>query len=160
MTPTEANDTHVSMDMHALTPTFAVSPQLTLADLAEAKAAGVTLVVNNRPDGEDPAAPSAADMETEARRLGLAYIHLPVAPGQFDAGQLPALNDALAAHPGKALAFCRSGTRSTHLWALVRAQAGDDPGELIAAAARGGYDLAPLAATLNIIATQRTPSGR
>lgn len=142
------------MDARPLTPDFAVAPQIALADLATAKAQGVGLIVNNRPDGEDPSAPTAADVAQEAERLGLACINLPVAPGQFEASYLPALNDAIAAHPGKVLAYCRSGTRSTHLWALARAQAGDDADELIAAAAGAGYDLTPLRPTLQMLGTQ------
>jgi uncharacterized protein (TIGR01244 family) len=42
------------------------------------------------------------------------------------------------------LAFCRSGTRSTFLWALARASQGEDGEELIRKAANAGYDLSPI----------------
>ena len=41
------------------------------------------------------------------------------------------------------LAYCRSGTRSTLLWALAEASAGGNPDALTAEAAQAGYDLAP-----------------
>ena len=51
---------------------------------------------------------------------------------------------AIDAAGGPMLAFCRSGTRSTYLWALARARAGEDAGELIAKAAAAGYDISPI----------------
>lgn len=45
---------------------------------------------------------------------------------------------------GKILAYCRSGTRSTLLWALTRARAGDDADALSAQATAAGYDLGPV----------------
>ena len=58
------------------------------------------------------------------------------------------MTDAIAAAEGKLLTLCRSGTRSTFLWALARAQAGDDVEELEAKAASAGYDLSPIRAFL------------
>jgi len=51
---------------------------------------------------------------------------------------------ALAAADGPVLAFCRSGTRSTLVWALARARSGDDAETLSAKAAAAGYDLTPI----------------
>jgi uncharacterized protein (TIGR01244 family) len=45
---------------------------------------------------------------------------------------------------GKVLAYCRSGTRSTLLWALTRARAGDHPAMLAEKAEAAGYDLTPV----------------
>ena len=42
------------MDIRALTPTYAVSPQIDPEDLPAIKAAGYTVVIDNRPDGEIP----------------------------------------------------------------------------------------------------------
>ncbi|MBC7986258.1 MAG: TIGR01244 family phosphatase, partial [Sphingomonadaceae bacterium] len=53
---------------------------------------------------------------------------------------------------GKTLAYCRSGTRSTLLWALTEARAGADPEALSEAAAAAGYDLAPIRAILDAFA--------
>ncbi len=48
---------------------------------------------------------------------------------------------------GPVFCFCRSGTRSTTLWALSRA--GEQPaGEIIAQAAEAGYDMSHLAGYL------------
>ncbi len=50
------------------------------------------------------------------------------------------------------LAFCRTGTRSTHLWALAEASRGGDPAAIVAAAAGGGYDVRALTPTLRALA--------
>lgn len=118
-----------------------VSGQIDPADVAEAAAAGVRTIINNRPNDEEPGQPSSAEIEAAAKAAGLYYHHIPVAGG-FSQGQVEAMAEAL--EQGPALAFCRSGTRSTHLWALTRARQGVDGGEIVRAAAEAGYDLGPI----------------
>jgi uncharacterized protein (TIGR01244 family) len=124
-----------------------VSGQIAPADVAEAAAQGVTMIVNNRPDGEIPGQPTSAQIEAAAAAAGLVYRHIPVAGG-FSPAQVEEMADALAASEGKVLAFCGSGRRSTYLWGLARAQAGDDAEEIVGKAAAAGYDLTPLRAYL------------
>ena len=52
--------------------------------------------------------------------------------------------EALGGAEGKVLAFCAGGVRSAYMWALTRAQAGDDADSIVARAAGAGYDLTPL----------------
>ena len=52
---------------------------------------------------------------------------------------------------GKVLAYCRSGTRSTLLWALARASRGDHPAVLSEQAADAGYDLSPVTAMMDMV---------
>jgi uncharacterized protein (TIGR01244 family) len=115
--------------------------------IAPANVAGleVRIVINNRPDGEEAGQPCSADIEAAARAAGLDYRHIPIAGG-ISAAQVEAMAEALEAGP--ALAFCRSGTRSTYLWALARANRGADAEMLVARAAEAGYDLRPIAAWL------------
>jgi uncharacterized protein (TIGR01244 family) len=123
-----------------------VAGQIAPADVAEAAAQGVTMVVNNRPDGEAPGQPSSAEIEAAARVAGIGYLYLPIAGG-FDPAQVRAMAQALG-EEAQLLAFCTSGTRSTYLWALARASVGADREEITAKAAAAGYDLAPLRAYL------------
>ena len=51
---------------------------------------------------------------------------------------------ALDEAEGTMLAFCRSGTRSTFLWALAQANRGADGETLVRQAAEAGYDLSPI----------------
>ena len=125
--------------------TFVFVRQLTAGDMDEAAAAGIRLIVNNRPDGEEPGQPSSAEIEAAARAAGLDYRHIPVAGG-FPPRTVEAMADAL--DHGPVLAFCRSGTRSTFLWALARAARGAPADESVAAAAAAGYDLRPIRAWL------------
>jgi uncharacterized protein (TIGR01244 family) len=104
----------------------------------------VTAIVNNRPDDEEPGQPSAAEMAAAAKAAGLTYRHIPMAGG-LSAALVREMAEALAEAEGPLLAFCRSGTRSTYLWALAEAQNGADGEELMRKAAAAGYDLGPIA---------------
>jgi uncharacterized protein (TIGR01244 family) len=103
--------------------TLVADRQLHASDMAAAAARGVTLIVNNRPDGEEPGQPAGAEIEAAARAAGLDYTHIPIR-GEFSADKVAALGAALAGAEGLALLFCRSGTRSTYLWALARGRQG------------------------------------
>lgn len=127
-------------DIRPVTDLFAVAPQLAPSDLGPAARLGYRLVINNRPDGEAPGQPTAADMERAAREAGLDYVHIPVV-GTPGPAQVAAMARAIEARPGPALAFCRSGTRSIVTWALGLRAAGADSAHLIACAAEAGYDL-------------------
>lgn len=129
--------------LRTLDDTTLVSGQIAPKEVDEAAAQGVTLIVNNRPDGEEPGQPLGAAIEAAAKAAGIAYRHIPVAGG-FSPGQVAAMAEALDSAGGKALAFCKSGTRSTYLWALARAEGGADGVEIIDQAAAAGYDLSPL----------------
>lgn len=121
--------------------TFVAQRQIVPGDIPALPAHGIRLIVNNRPDCEEPGQPSSAEIEAAARAAGLGYRHLPIAGG-LSAEAVAAMAAALA--QGPVLAFCRSGTRSTFLWALARAEWGDDPAELQRKAAAAGYDLNPI----------------
>lgn len=129
-----------TMDIRALTPDYAVSPQIDLADLAAIKAAGFTTVINNRPDGEIAPAWQSAAMQSAAEALGMIYVNNPVLPGDFSENVIRTQKAAVAASTGPVLAYCASGNRSSCVWALM--QSGIRPtDELIAIPARFGYNL-------------------
>lgn len=132
--------------MHRLDSTTLVTGQIAPQDMPVIAALGVRTIVSNRPDCEEPGQPSNAEIEDAARAAGIAWRHIPVAGG-FSKAQVQDLADTLETG-GETLLFCRSGTRSTYLWALARAARGADASALIARAAEAGYDLAPIAAWL------------
>ena len=78
----------------------------------------------------------------------LSYRHIPVVAGHLGDDDAVAMADALATLPKPVLAFCRSGTRSTHLWALSQA-ATCEVSELLLAARAQGYDISALAPKLS-----------
>ena len=130
--------------MRQLDSTTFVSGQIAPEQIA---ALGVTAIVNNRPDGEEPGQPTSEAIGAAAKAAGIAYHHIPVSGG-ISLPQVAQMADALAGSSGPVLAFCRSGTRSTYLWALARAKLGDDAETLFEQAAAAGYDLSPMRAFL------------
>ncbi len=128
-------------DFRRVTDALSVAPQIALADLATAAAQGFKLVINNRPDGEDPSQPTSAEVEAAAKAAGLDYAYIPVRGGPTP-DQVAQEHELLASHPGPVLAFCRSGTRSIVTWSLGQASAGErSRGELVELGAAAGYDL-------------------
>lgn len=128
-------------EFRRVTEQFSVAPQLSPEDLARAASLGFTLVINNRPDGEEAGQPSAAEMAAAARAAGLAYVHIPVR-GAPSPDQVEDNYRAVEAASGPVLAFCRSGTRSIVTWSLGQFQADEMSGaELVELGARAGYDL-------------------
>lgn len=130
---------------------LSVSPQITLDDVATAKADGVTLIINNRPDGEDPSAPQSADIEAAASAAGIDYVTIPITHSGFSAPQVDAMIAALDGAKGKILAYCRSGTRSTLLWSLAQAKQGVAPDEIARLAGNAGYDITPVRAMVDAL---------
>lgn len=127
-------------DFRRVTDSLSVSPQVTAADMARAAAEGFALVINNRPDGEDPSQPSSAAIESAARAAGLDYLYVPVRGGPTP-DQVETVRAAVAAAKGPVLAFCRSGTRSIVTWSLGQALAGADRQALVDQGLAAGYDL-------------------
>ena len=141
-------------DFRTLSDTVLASPQIELGDIAAARAEGVTLIVNNRPEGEAEDQTPGAEIEAAARSAGLDYVAIPIGGSGFGEPQVDAMADALARAEGKVLAYCRSGTRSTLLWALAQAHGGGDPEEIAAAAAAAGYDVAPVRPAIDMLAAR------
>jgi len=128
-------------DFRHVTDELSVAPQISVADVAEAKARGFAAIVCNRPDGEDPGQPAAAEIAAAAQAAGLTYTHIPVrgAPGP---AEVEAMRQAVDAADGPVLAYCRSGTRSITTWSIGQAMSGArERGELVALGRAAGYDL-------------------
>ena len=131
------------MDARKLTDALSVAPQLTVDDLAEVARLGFKTGINNRPDGEAQGQPSAAALGAKARQLGLVYHYQPVVSGAMTEEDVIAFRQLLASAAQPVLAFCRSGTRCTNLWAFASAgELGEN--DIIGAAARAGFDLSGL----------------
>jgi uncharacterized protein (TIGR01244 family) len=132
-----------------------VSPQIDPDDVEAARALGVALIINNRPDGETAEQVPGAQIARAASEAGLDYVAIPVDHSGFSEAQVAAMREALdRAGESRLLAYCRSGTRSTLLWALAEASAGADPASLSRAAAEAGYDLSPIAPLMDRLAAR------
>lgn len=120
-----------------------VAGQIRPEQVTEAAAMGVTTIVNNRPDSEEPGQPAAAEIEAAANEAGIAYRFIPISGG-FGSQQIEEMAEAIESSAGKLLTFCRSGTRSTFLWAMARRHMGRDGPTILSQAEAAGYDLSPL----------------
>src|SRR5438309_8257931 len=131
---------------------FPLAPGLSVAgrpDRAESDAlagAGVRTIINNRSDGEDPGQLPAAEARRIAEAHGIAYHHIPITAATLSRADVDAFAGVLQHAPAPLVAHCRSGTRSTLLWALTRMREGADALSLVAEAARHGIDIASLPA--------------
>lgn len=141
-----------------LTDRIYVAPQITPDDVAEAKTQGITFILNNRPEGEEPFQPKGDAIEAAAKEAGIGYAAVPVSHSGFAPWQIDGMADAIEkAQGGKLLAYCRSGTRSTLLWALTMARAGVDQEEIAQIAALAGYDVTPVRQIMDALAVEHNP---
>ena len=121
-----------------------VNGQIAPEDVPALKEMGVTLIVNNRPDGEDVGQPESDDIEAAAKAAGIEYRHVPIARG-MGPSDIEAMREAMhAAGEGKLFAFCRSGNRSTLAWAVAKSEDGVPTEELHRLANQAGFDLGPV----------------
>jgi len=120
-----------------------VSPQILPEDIPTLKAAGFTTIVNNRPDGESPDQPTSDQILAAATAAGMVYHYIPLGRDGVSPDMVERTTEALEGSEGPVFCYCRSGTRSTTLWAL--SQAGKLPAnEIVEAAAHAGYDMSHL----------------
>lgn len=109
------------MTITQLTEDLSVSPQITVDNLQALADLGFQTLINNRPDGEADDQPSAQSLSEAAAEMGMTYLHIPVKPNEFNKTNVALFRDALMQSPKPALAFCRTGRRSTTFWALASA---------------------------------------
>lgn len=139
-----------------LTNAVYASAQIDAAQVEQAAAQGIAMIVNNRPEGESGDQTPGTEIEKAAEAAGLAYVAIPVTHAGFSEWQVKAMADALDRAQGPLLAYCRSGTRSTLLWALAEASRGGDPETIAVQAQAAGYDIAPVRSLVDMLAAGRT----
>jgi sulfide:quinone oxidoreductase len=144
------------MKLSKISPFVSISDQLTEQDLGIAAAQGFKSIINNRPDGEAEDQPRSEALAAAAERLGLAYRHIPVVSGKVTDADAEAFAKALGEVRGPVLAFCRTGTRSTTLWALSEAWH-LEPDAILKVAAEAGYNLESLRPRLEERSRTSTP---
>jgi uncharacterized protein (TIGR01244 family) len=121
-----------------------VSGQIAPHEVAALAEQGVTMLVNNRPDGEEPGQPLACEIEAAAAEAGIAYRFVPIIRG-IGPADIEAMHEAQRdAGGGKLLAFCRSGTRSALACALAQREEGASREEVEQRLNQAGFDPAPI----------------
>lgn len=120
-----------------------VSGQIQPEDLPEIAKLGVKTIVNNRPDGEDLASqPYALEIEAVAKPLGIEVVNIPFTAQTLTSTEVAEFMDVLERQGGEpVLAFCRTGNRSSMVWAAAKIGQGAPIEQVVEKAANAGYDL-------------------
>ncbi|MBU2955729.1 TIGR01244 family sulfur transferase [Marinobacter sp. F3R08] len=132
------------MDIRKIDDHISVTPQISVDDVAEAAKLGFRTLVANRPDCEEPGQPPMAEIEAAAREQGLTWVYMPVASGHITDDDVEQFAPMIRDAEKPVLAFCRSGTRCTVLWALSSARS-RPASEIFTKAQNAGYDISGLA---------------
>lgn len=132
------------MDIRRIDETISVAPQISVDDVAEAARLGFKTLVANRPDQEEPGQPAMSDIEKAARDNGLDWVYMPVESGNITDEDIDRFAPMIRDAEKPVLAFCRSGTRCTVLWALTAART-TPAREIFTKAGNAGYDISGLA---------------
>ena len=159
------------MRIMTLSDTLSVSAQVQVQDLKQLQLNAVKFLVCNRPDGESQDQPTIEALRQSAENLGIEVIALPFRSGEQTAEQVTIFKKLLeAAHSAgeKVHAFCRTGNRSTCLWAAASVSSGASKAQLLEKAAVYGFDVSetikpysgetPLNATSKTVVDSATPS--
>ncbi len=102
-----------------------VGGQITAHDFEQLTKAGINTIINNRPDNEEPGQFSSAEAAAKAKDHGISYHYLPMANGKpLPADLVEDFKRILATADGAVLAHCRSGMRSSFIWALGQIPSG------------------------------------
>lgn len=111
------------MQMKQLDDQVTVAPQITVDDIPAIKAAGFTVVMCNRPDGEEPGQPSWSEIAQAAEAAGLATSFLPMSNREDALAVRDEFRRVVAEAPGPVFAYCRTGTRCEILWMTAQQSA-------------------------------------
>lgn len=143
------------LEIKQVTPEFFVAPQMAAGDVGIAAGHGIKAIICNRPDGEaGPDQPASDDVAAAARALGIEFISIPFTAGKQTAEDIAQFREALADLPGPVLAYCRTGSRSSQIWAMARIDSKQSVQETVDIAAAAGIDLRKLRPVLDHIADQ------
>lgn len=142
------------MDPRKLSECFSVAPQIDPEDVAKIAALGFKTLIDNRPDEEVGANHSSYAMAQAAAAAGMEFHYLPYYPGEMTFDLVAAYEEVMRTAPGPVFGYCRSGTRSSHLWGM--SQAGELPDqEIVERAADAGYDHSSLLPAFRAYAARR-----
>jgi sulfide:quinone oxidoreductase len=144
------------MQIAKISDNFSATAQLRPEDMAEVAAQGFKTVINNRPDGEGgEEQPSSEECRAAAEEAGLAYHYIPMTPQTMSMELLGDFHRAVTDSPQPVLAHCKSGARSTALWALSESCHNErEVDEVIRKAQEAGYDLSNMRPMLDAYVAQ------
>jgi uncharacterized protein (TIGR01244 family) len=142
------------MEIRPLSPRYAVSPQISVEHLPAIAAAGIKTIICNRPDIEVETDQQTDAIRAAAEAAGVRYEVLELTQATMTPQNVARQRALIDGAEGPVLAYCRSGTRCSIVWAL--AHAGDlTPDEILSATTDAGYQLSDMRPVLEQLARMR-----
>ncbi|WP_444931619.1 TIGR01244 family sulfur transferase [Microbulbifer sp. SSSA002] len=135
------------MNIKVLDDQVSVSEHITCETMAPLAQSGVQVVVCNCPEGESEAHPSYTEMEQAALAVGIKFVAIPFARGRMLQNHCEAFRDVLQSGE-KVHAFCRTGNRSSQVWAGAKLLMGADKKQLYTQAQQAGFDISAALVTI------------
>jgi len=137
------------MSFKQITDDFSVAPQISVAEVSIAAEAGFKTVICNRP-ADEPGQPDTAEMVQAVTDTGMEYLYQPVVSGNVTYADIAEFTELLKKAAKPVLAYCRSGTRCSTLWALAEAPSRDID-EILSLCNAAGYDYSAMRSTLETL---------
>ena len=135
--------------MKKVSDNYYVSSQISEEDLVSFKNEGFSLIVCNRPNGEEENQTDFELIQKQCESICLTFINLPMISGNLQSEIIFETKKILDTNQ-KTLAYCRTGTRCINLWACANVFK-EKVDETIKMASRAGYDLDHLRPMLDSI---------
>ena len=131
------------MKLNKIIDDYVVSDQIQTEDIAIIKNKGFKTIFCNRPDSEEADQITVKSIQDQADKYGLNFIHQPVVGGQITQQDVDLFKAHYAAAEKPIFAYCRSGTRSSMLWALSESSVRPID-EILKLTTAAGYNLSNL----------------
>jgi len=127
-------------DIRKLTDDVSVAAQINFSDVDLIKQGEFRSILCNRPDYEEDQQPLYSEIEEAAKEAGIEIVYQPVNGRNITDDNIDDFEDNLESMEKPVLAYCRTGTRCSVLWAL--SQAGKmNSDEILKTTASAGYAL-------------------
>jgi uncharacterized protein (TIGR01244 family) len=131
------------MNIKKISPHFSVTGQISVSDISAIAASGIKTIIGNRPDNESEGQPAVSDIAAAAEAQGLTFLNVPVSSKFITDANVDEFERACNDAAEPVLAYCRTGMRSTILWALAQTRS-KKIDQILSATAEAGYDLSRL----------------
>ena len=131
------------MQINKINQDISVSPQISLQDVSDLKELGFKTIICNRPDNESDDQIDMQSIIDMAQKHGIEFIAQPVVSGAVSDDQVLEFKRAIAGAEKPILAYCRTGTRCSILWALSMAEEMTAK-NILEATSQAGYELPQL----------------
>ena len=133
------------MEIKRINQDLSVAGQISAQDVETIAAQGFKTILCNRPDSEVWGQPRYEAIKRAAEESGVEIIFMPVFNTGITDENITDFTTVFGAVETPLLAYCRTGTRCTILWALSEGAKGTPAEQVIALAANAGYDLSKMA---------------